>query len=47
MPVQIGAGTGTLTSSSGSSTVWWPLIGLIALLFIVIEWLYVALRLER
>jgi hypothetical protein len=47
MPVQIGAGAGTLTGSGGASTVWWPLIGLIALLFLVIEWLYVALRLER
>jgi hypothetical protein len=45
--VQIGSGAGTLASSSGSSTTWWPLVGLIALLFIIIEWLYVALRLER
>ena len=46
-PVHIGTGAGALIDSSGSSTVWWPLIGLIALLFIVVEWLYVALRLER
>jgi hypothetical protein len=46
-PVQIGNGSGTLVGTSGSSIVWWPLIGLLALLFIVIEWLYVALRLER
>jgi hypothetical protein len=46
-PVQIGSGAGAMVAASGGSTIWWPLIGLIALLFIVIEWLYVALRLER
>jgi hypothetical protein len=45
-PVQVGTGSGSLSSANQASSVWWPAIGLIALLCIVIEWLYVALRQE-